>query len=234
VNSTSAIWLEIRGNTSYTTFHGDEWRSAYTADLVQYGDLYLAYNETAVKGNMTDFFFTPTDFGSDMNVTEFRYRSATMSWNVSTNGWLFLPPLVSDTSILNGVNYAHIDFACGRNVPTRSRIQLSLRFMVIVILCNAVKLGMMLWVLLRENSDFIVTIGDGVASYLDSPDPNTKALCVLSKDAIVTMVGPHHVRDTKRDMLGDIINDAYGIWNAQHRKYSSSLDRDRGVGSSFM
>jgi hypothetical protein len=231
----------MSGNSSYTYFAYDEWPRAYSSDLIQYGDIYLGFDRTgtnvtvdADSGAMAYDFFP-----SDIDMNQFRDAEDGDIFRFSplaSDNWLNLTKAFpsANPSTWGNVTHAVIVGALGVNVPSRSRIQLSLRFMIIVIICNAVKLGMMIWVLLWEKSEFIVTLGDGAASYLETPDPNTEGLCVLSKDAIVTMVGPHNVRDKKSDMFGMLLNEAYGIWHKRYHTYSSTLDRDRELGSSFM
>lgn len=232
-------------NESYTALNNREWQDAYNSDLIQYSDLYLAFDETAVKiaNNATGYPINATDIPSETNMTIFRNISGhrefieALTFNIKSYGWINLNNGFSEyrtSASPTAANYAHIIGARALDVPSRSRIQLSLRYMIIVIICNVVKLAIMLWVLLLERSDFIVTLGDGAASYLEYPDPNTEKVCVFTKDAILTNCGPQHDKDRKSDVLDDLLQDTYGIWKKQYRPYSSSLNRDREVGSSFM
>lgn len=69
---------------------------------------------------------------------------------------------------LNAVpKFAHVKSAFAKRLDTASRIQLSLTFLIIVIVCNTVKLLTMLWVVFMERKDYIVTLGDGAASFLE-------------------------------------------------------------------
>jgi hypothetical protein len=47
----------------------------------------------------------------------------------------------------------------------------------------------MLWALYMEKSDFIVTLGDGTASFLEHHDPITEKFCVFSKETVTVEVG---------------------------------------------
>lgn len=137
-------------------------------------------------------------------------------------------------SFVGDVRYMHIVEARARIVPSSTRIQLSLLFMIIVIWCNAVKLAVMVWVLFREHSDFIVTLGDAAESYLRQPEPTTERMCAFSKEVILSTIESDKVNYRKRDMLGDLLQDIYGSWKKEYRTYSASLDRDREIGSYFM
>jgi hypothetical protein len=160
----------------------------------------------------------------------------------------------------NVTKYAHVVLGYGKNVPTKSRIQLSRSFLIVVIVCNAVKLTIMLWALYMEKSDFIVTLGDGAASFLEHHDPTTEKFCVFSKDAVIAEVrhrlskqdGPQTLStDTSNvdsqfgsrpkaqaapepDQLEEIMLNLHGTWRDQKHLYSSALGKDRQVGSSFM
>jgi hypothetical protein len=89
--------------------------------------------------------------------------------------------------------YAHFTHGFAKHtVGTSSRIPLSLTFMIIVISCNAIKLGTMLWVVFMEKSDYFVTVGDGAASFLEHPDSTTEQMCVASRHDIIGKVGDLH------------------------------------------
>ena len=239
-------WRDVNTSPSYTKFTNDEWSREYTSDLVQYGDLFLAYNETAQDDfNETTGDYTAIPLPVDLNVTVLRNLTGNIPNNPlrtplrssPEDKWLRFADVMSgdyNRTKFGNASMAHIIDSRAEIVPTRSRIELSLRFMIIVIFCNAIKLGMMVWVLFREKRNFIVTLGDGAASFLESPDPTTEGLCTLSKDTIVTMVGPHSVKSVKGDALGEVMSDAYSVWNKRYHTYSSALDRDRELGSSFM
>lgn len=120
--------------------------------------------------------------------------------------------------------------------PSRSRIQLSLKFLLVVIVCNAVKLATILWVLLVEKDDFVVMLGDGATSYLRRPDPTTEKFCVYSKDAIISTLDQSQREDAggRHEQLDNVLLRANNSWKKHYHAYSSSLDRDRELGSSFM
>lgn len=49
---------------------------------------------------------------------------------------------------------------------------------------NFCKCVSMLWTVCRQNSPTLVTVGDAIASFLDSPDPYTQGRCLTSKAAV--------------------------------------------------
>jgi len=244
LNVTSQRWQSIASDPSYVALSNPSWRAAYASKVVKFGDLYLAFNETAINiaNNFTGYPSITADLPHDFDTTLFQDKVASSNLtsrsgpNSTSGDWIHLTTVFPEInkSKFGRAEFAHIVDARALDVPTRSRIQLSLSFMIVVIICNAVKLAMMLWVLFLEKSNFIVTLGDGAATFLEYPDPNTRGLCVLSKDAVITMCGPNRKQLTKGDELDNILQDAYGTWTKSYRAYSTALDRDRELGSSFM
>jgi hypothetical protein len=79
----------------------------------------------------------------------------------------------------------HVAHAFSTIVRPQSRIQVSLDFMIVVIVFNVLKLAVMVWVLATDEHDYIVTLGDATASYLRRPDPTTKEQCMLNRKEIL-------------------------------------------------
>ena len=65
-----------------------------------------------------------------------------------------------------------------------SRIQISLPFMMVVIVFNGFKLMVMLSVLMTNRSQHLVTLGDITASFLERPDPNTEKSLLLESTGV--------------------------------------------------
>lgn len=63
-----------------------------------------------------------------------------------------------------------IDYCLSPRVSQRCKLQLSFHLFAIVIICNFVKAAAMLWTVFTLSSTTLITIGDAVASFLDSPD----------------------------------------------------------------
>ncbi|KAL9622901.1 MAG: hypothetical protein Q9160_002827 [Pyrenula sp. 1 TL-2023] len=60
----------------------------------------------------------------------------------------------------------------------------SRNIMIVVIICNAIKMLVMIAALKGAAKNPLVTFGDAAASFLENPDPYTKGLCLLSKPDI--------------------------------------------------
>lgn len=61
------------------------------------------------------------------------------------------------------------------------RIIFSLPLLLAVIAANVVKLASMVIILCHYNQPTLVTLGDGIASFLEQPDPHTRDMCLWSK-----------------------------------------------------
>ena len=150
------------------------------------------------------------------------------------------------------IRYARVVRGYGTNLPSKSRIQISLSFLLVVIVCNAIKLGIMIWALYMEKSDFIVTIGDAVASFLEHRDHMTEKYCVFNKDAITAEVAHRgakneasfsgsygklessEVATLKTDHFDELVVSSSGVWRDQRHPFSSALGKDRELGTTFM
>ena len=99
--------------------------------------------------------------------------------------------------------------------------------MAIVIVCNMVKLFTMFWVAFMENLDYVVTVGDGAASFLAHPDSTTRGMCVSTIHEVIARVGD--VADTKEDpdLFAIILRRCGNFWARRRIQYSVALDRDQ-------
>lgn len=132
----------------------------------------------------------------------------------------------SDASI-SSVHVLHA-FAQKKTGPsTASRVQLSLYFIAVVISCNVLKLGIMLWVLIADKSSYIVTLGDAVASFLEHPDTTTEGESTLGKEEITFKLGymPYHLPEGEQ--LDKPLLRVRGIWLPRSPRYFASLGRGR-------
>ncbi|XP_014550275.1 hypothetical protein COCVIDRAFT_115896 [Bipolaris victoriae FI3] len=241
LNVTSPQWQDVLSSPNYTALSNLQWQKAYQSQLIDYGDLYLAINQTALKAADGDTEHPTLSF--DSNYT----------WVMQNISRAFVRKLIlneTDKSILsrNRINmtafnsdgvgnepyYGQVTAARARIVSSRSRIQISLCFLIIVIISNAIKLATMLWVLFYEEPEFLVTLGDAATSFLKSPDPQTEGVCVYSREAILIEHGSGSKKSKQGNLLEDITHDSYGTWRERYHSYSLSLGRDREVGSSFM
>ncbi|KAJ4301352.1 hypothetical protein N0V90_003444 [Kalmusia sp. IMI 367209] len=258
----------ISSNSSFTYLPNENWKSAYASTLVRYGDLHLFVDQWAShinRSNDTGIPWTKEDTPANLTwPIETRVTLDRMIYDNMTE-WINVTYVAKERNDQGAFpKFARVIHGYGTNVPARDRMQLSLSFLIVVIICNAVKLATMLWVLYVEKSDFIVTLGDGAASFLEYRDPTTEKYCVFSKDAITAEVAHRNARQAtlhdletmpkpdaldqdmlniqggsssdglKTDHFEELVLNSSGVWHNLRRPYSSALGKDREVGSSFM
>jgi hypothetical protein len=250
--------IPSRNGTSYTAVKGTEWVRMYDNSLVSYGTLILAVDEyrtfienRTFTGYPDRWPGVPTEdanawaFGNETyNTTSpLTLAPATKVLDLFddvavTRAWIDFTYVYSH-SIDNEATdtlprFAHVTHAFAKNLDTASRIQMSLTFLIIVIVCNSVKLLTMLWVVMIERKDYLVTLGDGAASFLERPDPTTERMCILSKTEITSEIADTTLRSRHDDQLSRLMSHSKKRWSKQYSTYSSALNRDREIGSYFM
>lgn len=176
-------------NDSLTHLPGQTWRTAYTSPVVRYRDLYLTVDLWASSINLTNGSGIPWEpLASPVTLPiESNVSMDYMLFNLTD--WITLARVGGDLP-----KYARVTQGYGTKMRSGDRVQLSLSFLIVVIVCNAVKLAVMLWVLYMEKSDFIVTIGDAAATFLEYNDPNTEQFCAFNKDVITAEVAHRNAR----------------------------------------
>lgn len=94
-----------------------------------------------------------------------------------------------------------IDYCLSRATPEICKVNSSLYLMIIVIVCNIAKLAAMLITLFKHKESSLVTIGDAVSSFMDTPDEVTVDACLISKGDVASgtfWTETTHVRTWKR------------------------------------
>jgi hypothetical protein len=153
----------LENNPDLTLFTNRAWRDEFSAPVVVYDELYVTVDRWA---NATDGVTIKAPEVYDKNDT--RLGTHITNYLVSgANGenWLDLSSIYPERRIntFSGPElkpkFAHVVHGHARAAPPKDRLQLSLSFLAVVILCNAVKLGVMLWVLLLEMQRRPLSIG---------------------------------------------------------------------------
>ena len=104
-------------------------------------------------------------------------QSSFLQSDVSSPFWDgFYIPVSSTNELLP----AHIE-SCLLEQADQSTIEMLPELLLTVIICNILKV-IILILSMRLNFQPMVTIGDGIASFLDDPDPTTSGLAPLSVD----------------------------------------------------
>ncbi|KAL6712992.1 hypothetical protein ACLMJK_009388 [Lecanora helva] len=75
-----------------------------------------------------------------------------------------------------------IHYCWSRLEEEHCQLQYSLLIMIVVSICNAVKLGCMVRIAWRQDSEPLITLGDALVSFLNLPDKTTSGRCLASTD----------------------------------------------------
>ncbi|KAH7062665.1 hypothetical protein B0J12DRAFT_564431 [Macrophomina phaseolina] len=85
-------------------------------------------------------------------------------------------------------------------VEEQCKLQFSTKIAIAVVVANAVKAACIITMLLRNKSHYLVTLGDAIACFLESPDPETRGRCLHGKALMVkewTWMTTHGLTDPK-------------------------------------
>lgn len=88
------------------------------------------------------------------------------------------------------------------------------------------KLFIMIYVLNMDESDFIVTLGDAAASFLERPEPFTLGKC-LSTDN--TSLKPKRSPPAFSALKSLELHSQTDVWSLQPQKYNAALGIDKAV-----
>jgi hypothetical protein len=80
-----------------------------------------------------------------------------------------------------------IDHCLVRRTEPHCKLQVSFHILVIVMICNSIKIVSMLWALFYRTEVTFVTFGDAISSWLDDPDDATKGRCLASRREILDL-----------------------------------------------
>jgi hypothetical protein len=238
-NSTEAL-QGLAGSIQNTTTWSETHKSQYASAS---GDLYLIYDQLAfftILGNVSD---TPS---SNINA------SMTINGNASTtlespqfwNSLILTGICCTDPNNLgratsnwipstdgNNPSSMHIAWAYTVKRHTDTNLEMSLLFMIIVIVFNALKLCAMYCAFMDSGEEYFITVGDAIASYLRKPEPFSKGYSTYSREELLFHLGlikPSALEQERIDN-GQAFHGFKGIWTTSRRRYISSLSSNRGA-----
>lgn len=181
-------------------------------EVSRYGDLYLVIDQISYGLNTTreqslfDIFPVKITSGSFVQLE----KPTGEGW-VDSSEWL-QPGQQFNSS--HGRN-VHIVEGWTTDSGRNSRIQISLYFMIIVICFNLFKAAITVGVLTRDASEYVVTLGDAAASYLQCPEDLTRGRSTLELDQMLLSFEERYATD----------RGGYA-WQPRRRRYCSSIGYD--------
>lgn len=189
-----------------------EWTTIYKQpEVSRYGDLYLVIDQFSypVRPNIQQVNFTLSNYlPMQIDTTTFASRD----WP-SGEGWAKLQSGSANQTLPESL---HIVEGWTTDNGHNSRIQISLYFMAVVLAFNLFKLAAMIGVLMMDTSEYIVTLGDAAASYLEYPEDLTKGKSVLELNKLFLSF------DSRYGMEYNNLT-----WQPRWRRYCSSIGYDK-------
>jgi hypothetical protein len=253
IDSGSEQWLQLNSSSdisnpsrTHWNLSNSNWMQTYDTKYVsEHGDLYLAVDRVAFDTSTPPFSFDasiywPLEFAGGNQTHIRRMTSDAPNWILydvlasSADNIDILDSSPNDntqrTNITSPVSM-HVVHAFSKIVQPQSRIQISLDFMIVVIVFNVLKLAIMTWVLVTDKRDYIVTLGDAAGSYLARPDSTTKGKCMLNKEEMISEIGkaPYYAPGNEPLIEEDTSRRARGTWLPRAEIYFYLMGKDRQV-----
>jgi hypothetical protein len=75
-----------------------------------------------------------------------------------------------------------VDYCLSQKVEDQCRLQFAVPIMVVVLICNFVKLMAMTVMLWKCSEPTLVTLGDALSDLSERPDPHTVGMCIATKE----------------------------------------------------
>jgi hypothetical protein len=216
----------------FRRFNDSSWKDVYYTDYLSgYGDLILAIDRFAFEPSqkfeaVSSAEYLPTCISSGDNPSIANFTGSSLPW-IDYRAFLNKTSEPDRSYNKSWPLDAHITQAFATIVNGKSRIELSIDFMIIVIVFNALKLSVMLWVLFTDRSEYLVTLGDAAASFLQTPDPSTAEQCMLDKDVHLYRSERGVGLDPETSAWAAMQNRMSGVWQPTKRRYLRSLSRGR-------
>lgn len=101
-------------------------------------------------------------------------------------GWLSTPTRLDSWKPIG----REIEYCLSEPIPERCACTANVPIIAVVLVCNFIKLVAMYIVATRLHDSPLITIGDAIESFLDSPEPSTEGICLLSRDQVRRKVWP--------------------------------------------
>ncbi|KAM3422268.1 hypothetical protein BST61_g2629 [Cercospora zeina] len=100
----------------------------------------------------------------------------------------------------------YLEYCLAKKEEPHCKLQFSMNILVVIIICNFMKVFVMFWHLWYQSSETFVTFGDALASWLDDADESTKGNCLVeSKHVRVKKAEGHAERLASQTPKGVLI-----------------------------
>ncbi|KAI4193318.1 MAG: hypothetical protein LQ350_008378 [Teloschistes chrysophthalmus] len=179
-------------SSTWKKLDNDDCIKTYAQTYIQgHGDVVMitpALNSSVPMLSVTSvgIFSTAGNSGWDWMCSHYRALECTQEdLRETPSRWTLNDTLYLSSTFLYSEEYP-VQYCLSEPVQERCAMQLSVIIMIVVILCNAVKVLCMFLTLWHQRSAPLVTIGDAIQSFLQEPDLTTKDMCWADKNSFPT------------------------------------------------
>jgi hypothetical protein len=240
-NSYEQLQVDLSKNTTHRELPNSAWKKIYnTPHVFDNGDLYLILDKYAFVSTQDSATLPISDYYPiEISGTQQNLQDITGLNGQALGDWIDLHNLTQKSQSIKNImkldvaswpESAHVVRGIAKIVMPKSRLQISLTFMLVVVCFNLLKLCIMTWVLFTDRSAYLVTLGDALASFLEEPDLTTRNQCILSKEEMLFKLGHlPYLAPGSKDEIETLSLRSQGMWLPRRREYFFVLGRDRQV-----
>jgi hypothetical protein len=248
VDRASPAWDAMNRAGSFTgNLSVSEIKNTYDQEYVSaYGDVVLWVEKLSIQYGNIDTFNEREKNNSTFGkitvplATPIDSRSQAWAQAIDSSGWAAAINLNENWNTTKDSATVLLRIAGAFAQPAiNSEVQMSLTFLAVVIICNAVKFGCLVFLLWKGAHDIsppLVTVGDAIASFLEAPDSSTHGYSTYSKADFFwktgrlkrTLAREQDGRAAKWDKRGE------GIWEERTNNYGSAISKRKRTILTFM
>ena len=124
------------------------------------------------------------------------------------------------------VNEMPVAYCLSMKTPEVCRFEFSLQLLVVVVTCNLLKALCMAFTVWKQKTPTLTTIGDAVASFLDSPDSTTVGRCMMAKaDVLKGHWSKKHISSGQAEFVATSATE----WLPKHNRWFNAASVKRWV-----
>ncbi len=78
-----------------------------------------------------------------------------------------------------------VDYCLSRTKPEVCQLEFNVWIMLLVVVLGSIKMIVLVWAVLQwwldsDSANYLRTVGDALASFLERPDPTTEGMCLIT------------------------------------------------------
>ncbi|PIA97306.1 hypothetical protein CB0940_05322 [Cercospora beticola] len=179
--------MHLADEAAFVRLEAQQCLDVYGSDLLTEHSHVFAIVDPSVKVNETDSDrsgeYSDVLNWADLGISGAAAENTPMYWPSS------ISDLVHETQrdshshswLLSG---KYLEYCMAKREPGHCKVQFSTYILVGIIVCNFIKMSVMVWHLWHQRSGSLVTFGDALASWLQDVDDNTMGNCLIDKSSV--------------------------------------------------